>query len=215
MRLYRSLGYLVYMSLVVTVCALAVISCAVVQQAPQKSTKYATTEYKGQVSSSARQELNKEYPSGFWKDEAIAVPAKDRLRVGVNQFSSPKNMANLSQQVADIFFTTFIQSGAFDMYERAKLEKLVAEHELSQTGLVDPSKAKEIGRLVGIDVLIVGSLSETNSRQRIDVRVIDIQTGQAVLADRMDRTINPQNTAFLARKLINKMVERYYVNSSK
>jgi len=203
------------MSLVVTVCALAVISCAVVQQAPQESTKYATTEYKGQVSISTRQELNKEYPSGFWKDGAIAVPTKDRLRVGVNQFSSPKNMANLSQQVTDIFFTTFIQSGAFDMYERVKLEKLVAEHELSQTGLVDPSKAKEIGRLVGIDVLIVGSLSETNSRQRIDVRVIDIQTGQVVLADRIDRTINPQNTAFLARKLINKMVEWYYANSSK
>jgi len=215
MRLYRSLGYLLCMGLVVTVCALAVISCVVVQQAPQESTKYTAAEYEGQVSSSTRLELNKEYPSGFWKDEAIAVPAKDRLRVGVNQFSSPKNMANLSQQVTDIFFTTFIQSGAFDMYERIKLEKLIAEHELSQTGLVDSSKAKEIGRLVGIDVLIVGSLSEANSRQRVDVRIIDVQTGQAVLADRMDRAINTQNTAFLARKLVNKMVERYYANSSK
>ena len=203
-----------YMSLVVTVCALTVISCAGVQQAPQKSTKYATTEYEGQVSNSTRKALNKEYPSGFWKGEAIAVPMKDRLRVGVNQFSSPKKMADLSQQVADIFFTTFIQSGAFDMYERAELKKLVAEHELSQTGLVDPSTVKEMGRLVGIDVLVVGSLSETNNRQRIDVRVIDIQTGQAVLADRMDRTINPQNTAFMARTLVNKMVEWYYANRS-
>jgi curli biogenesis system outer membrane secretion channel CsgG len=50
----------------------------------------------------------------------------------------------------------------FTIVERLRLEDVMTEQHLELSGLVDPSTAKEVGKLLGIDYLVVGNLHQFN-----------------------------------------------------
>ncbi len=78
--------------------------------------------------------------------------------------------------------TAFIKSGHFDVVERAQLEKALKELKIGMSGLVDPDTQKQIGKLLGASLIVLGSISEANSKVSIDARVVSIESGKAVSA---------------------------------
>ena len=50
----------------------------------------------------------------------------------------------------------------FTIVERLRLEDVMREQHLELSGLVDPSTAKEVGKLLGVDYLVVGNLHQFN-----------------------------------------------------
>ncbi len=50
----------------------------------------------------------------------------------------------------------------FTIVERLRLEDVMTEQHLELSGLVDPSTAKEVGKLLGVDYLVVGNLHQFN-----------------------------------------------------
>ena len=53
--------------------------------------------------------------------------------------------------------TDLVQNGFYEVLERTQLEKIMAEHRLTMTGLVDESQAAQIGKLLGVDAIMLGS----------------------------------------------------------
>lgn len=51
-----------------------------------------------------------------------------------------------------------VESGRFDVFERAQVAKILNEHEMSMTGLVDEKSAAKIGKMLGAEALILGSV---------------------------------------------------------
>jgi hypothetical protein len=49
--------------------------------------------------------------------------------------------------------------GSFEILERSQLDNLVSEHQLSVSGMVDESSTSEIGQVLGVEVLVYGSVS--------------------------------------------------------
>jgi curli biogenesis system outer membrane secretion channel CsgG len=95
----------------------------------------------------------------------------------------------LGKQVTDLMSKALTESGAFLVFERPDIGKVEAEGRLSSTQL----------NLIGVDVLVIGSLTEfgrktlgatgfvsASKRQvafaKIDIRVVDTQTGQVMFA---------------------------------
>lgn len=60
---------------------------------------------------------------------------------------------------ADLFAHALLASGA-DVVERSRLESVLAEHQLSAAGALDPSTVRRIGSLLGVDALFVGSVTQ-------------------------------------------------------
>lgn len=184
--------------------------CAALREAPQPSTRYEEGAYRGQIPADTHQQLREAYPPQFWKSIG-AVPSGKRLRIGVMLFVGPAIWEDLCRKATDTFYTEFTKSGAFRMYERTQQNKLVQEFQLNQTGLIDASTAKNVGQQIGIDLLVLGSVYRAEADEaRLDVRVIDIETGEAVIADAMVRALTSRNTSALARRVVSRIVERYY-----
>ena len=95
----------------------------------------------------------------------------------------------LGKQVADLMSKALTESGAYLVFERPDIGRIQAEGRLTDTGL----------NLVGVDVLIIGSLTEfgrktvgasgfvsSSKRQvafaKVDVRAVDVNTGQVFFA---------------------------------
>jgi hypothetical protein len=59
------------------------------------------------------------------------------------------------------------------------LEQLLKEQELQLTGVVDSETAVEIGKLVGAQLVVIGSIVKTGTVYTINSRFIDVETGIA------------------------------------
>ena len=62
------------------------------------------------------------------------------------------------QGVENLFAKYLIESG-FKVVERAQLESVLREHNISVSGYLSPDTTREIGRILGVDVLLIGEVS--------------------------------------------------------
>lgn len=69
------------------------------------------------------------------------------------------------------------RSLVYELVDRANLESLLREMELSLTGMVYPSDIVEIGNLAGVKAFLWGDISETRDRFLISLNVTDAETG--------------------------------------
>ena len=76
-------------------------------------------------------------------------------RIGVMAFSSQWQTL---QGVENLFAKYLLQNG-FKVVERAQLESVLAEHHIAVSGYLSPQTTREIGRILGVDVLLVGEIS--------------------------------------------------------
>jgi TolB-like protein len=79
--------------------------------------------------------------------------------------------------------SSLVNQGVFRVIERQQLEKVLAEQKLQMSGLIDNNSAAEIGKMLGADGIIVGSITEygrtiyPKARLTVNVRVIEVKTG--------------------------------------
>lgn len=76
-------------------------------------------------------------------------------RIGVMSFSGAQNSL---QGVENLFAKYLIQAG-YKVVERAQLESILREHNISVSGYLSPETTREIGRILGVDVLLIGEVS--------------------------------------------------------
>ncbi|MDD2805872.1 MAG: CsgG/HfaB family protein [Elusimicrobiales bacterium] len=76
-------------------------------------------------------------------------------RVAVLSFSGPKG-----ELAADLMTQSLLENGA-DVIERQRLDSVMREQSLTASSAFDPSTAKQIGKLLGVDALFVGTVAES------------------------------------------------------
>jgi curli biogenesis system outer membrane secretion channel CsgG len=196
-------------------------------EAPQTNTVYKQTGYQGQVPAAIQAQLDARFPPSFWKQQGFNIAPEDRMSVGIRQFMVITQQANrlpdLGQMITEIFTTAFMQSELFTVVERQQLKKVLNEHELNQSGIMNPETAEALGNITGLKVLVTGSISQIGNNQRIDARAIDLSTGQVLVADRLPpifnsqnvniRPINASNINSFAHQFVRKMAKILYGQS--
>jgi curli biogenesis system outer membrane secretion channel CsgG len=124
-----------------------------------------------------------------------------KRRVGVVDFENKTAYGQrLGTAASDILVTELAKSGKFIVVERDKMGRLLEEQKLGLTGAVDPKTAAQMGKLLGLNAIVTGSISQfgvattgsdyllTQTKKQVasctvDVRVVDVETGQIIWAD--------------------------------
>ena len=70
-----------------------------------------------------------------------------------------------------------VNTKAFEVVERQELEKVLQEQSLGQTGILDSKSAAQVGNILGVDVLITGTLIYFDDTFEVVARQIDATTG--------------------------------------
>lgn len=130
--------------------------------------------------------------------EAFAAP-----RVAIVDFENRTHYRTswrLNSGAADMLTTELVKATKLDVFERERMSSILKEQDFGQSGRIDPSTAAEIGRLIGVDFIVTGAITEFGSSNSggggggvnigkknfmasVDVRIIDVNTGQIVFAD--------------------------------
>ena len=78
--------------------------------------------------------------------------------------------------------SALIDSGHFNVVERSKLKVILRELKLSMTGLMQESAKKNVGHLQMADLILTGTLAEIRREWDINLRLLNVRTGQALAA---------------------------------
>lgn len=120
---------------------------------------------------------------------------QSKLRVAVVAFENSSTWSywgdNLGRAAADVFVTALMETGKFSMIERDKVDIVLAEQDFGATGRITPQTAAQIGKMLGVDLLLTGSVTQFSiSRTGGGIRGVSVgvTTGKVVLQSRLVNT---------------------------
>ena len=90
----------------------------------------------------------------------IAVMDFDYATVQSTSAAMFGNDVDVGKGIADLLVTDLVKDGSFSIIERKALDKIMAEQNFSNSQRADPTSAARIGKLLGVDAILVGSITE-------------------------------------------------------
>ena len=123
---------------------------------------------------------------------------------------------DMGRIVSEWMITALVKEGRFEVVERRLLEKVINEQKLATSGLVDESSATQLGRILGVKVIISGSILKLHDTIEVNARIIDVQTASIIAAESIKSTSTvrlEELVARMAEKIIKDFpLEGYIVN---
>jgi curli biogenesis system outer membrane secretion channel CsgG len=128
----------------------------------------------------------------------------DKPRIAVLEF---KNKADNqwwyhggAAAAQDVFVTELVKSGKFRVVDREQLEAMMQEKHLTQSGDIDKSTAMKLGKILGLNYLLTGAVTEYGNTDvsgggggvsagkrkfvaALNARLINASTGEVLWAD--------------------------------
>ena len=120
---------------------------------------------------------------------APTASAQEKLTMAVGAFANRTGDASLeplSKGLADMLVTDLAIADGLKLVERARLQSIVDELNLSGSKLVDPKTAQRVGRLIGADLMLVGAYAAVEPTMRLDARLITVETGEIIATAKAD-----------------------------
>ncbi|MBL8955231.1 MAG: hypothetical protein JNK82_30935 [Myxococcaceae bacterium] len=153
-----------------------------------------------------------------WKYEASSVltlllpallsaAAPSKPVVSVLYFENRTTDASLQvlqKGMAEMIITDLVAWDGVTVVERSRLDAVLGELKLQQTKAFDPGTAVKVGKLIGAQYAITGSLFLQGEQLRIDAAVVNIERGETVASA---SAAGSKDTVFdLEQKLVDQLV---------
>jgi len=138
-------------------------------------------------------------PSG-WDDSII-----DKIKVGkstkkvlaVLDFEGNEKLkGKVDLKMSDMLTTSLVKTARFEIVERNKIDKVFKEQNFGLSGMVDENTAAEVGKLLGAEYVVFGSITSATRKDidkfgyilvrievGIDVRAVNTTTGKILLSE--------------------------------
>src|SRR6266404_678174 len=71
------------------------------------------------------------------------------------------------------------------MVDRANIKSILAEHKLTEEGLVNPANAKKLGEFAGVDTILIGTVSSLDAGFVLTVKAVSTESSRIVAAGRI------------------------------
>jgi len=115
---------------------------------------------------------------------------------------------DMGKIVAEWFITALVKEGRFEVVERSMLQKIVAEQKLAISGLVDESTATQLGKVLGVKVVITGTVMKLQNVTEINARIIDVESASIITAENV-RSTNTTSLQQLVVQMSDKIIKNF------
>lgn len=113
---------------------------------------------------------------------------------------------NIGTGLSDMLVTQLVKTGKFMVVERKELSKILSEQGLGMSGVVTPQSAAQVGKVIGVELMVMGSVTEfgekksgvggaigrlgfggkvtrRKARSVVDIRLVNTSTAEIILAE--------------------------------
>ncbi|MBN1999638.1 PEGA domain-containing protein [candidate division KSB1 bacterium] len=112
--------------------------------------------------------------------------AQAKPRIAVLPFSDTNansKREGYGEAISGMLMTELINGKIFQVIERNEIQRMMEEMALQISGAVDSNTAKRIGEILGVEILVFGTVAKFGDLVETDIRLIDTETGEALLAE--------------------------------
>lgn len=138
-----------------------------------------------------------------------SATAQPKKRIAVSRFDDGAHYHGCGTGIADMLATALVKSGKFIVVERKDLDRVLDEQRLGASGVITAETAPAMGKVLGVDLVVVGSVSELGTKKTdigggaslfglgvsskgaravVDIRLINTTTGQIMVAESEEGT---------------------------
>lgn len=152
---------------------------------------------------------------------------KKRIAVFVFEDKTDKswrwwNNKGVGNGVSDMLTTALVKSGNYRVIERMELDRILSEQDFGQSGRITPQSAAQIGQVLGVELAVMGSVSEFGYKKGetggaikgfgigvssqsatvgIDVRMVNTSTGEIITAENVRKQKSSKGIKLRTKKL--------------
>ncbi len=138
----------------------------------------------------------------------------ERISIAVVRFKTLNTKAQdiaLGDLISETFTTALVNSKAYKIIERAQLDKVIKELEMSQTGFIDTTDAVAIGKMVNADAIITGSVALLAGQLQLNARIIEIESAYVISAETRTTSYSLRNINKATQEIVQNL-SRKFVN---
>ncbi len=119
---------------------------------------------------------------------SVDSASKRNPTIAVMPFEGKLLAPEESQVLSDALTTELQSKRTMRVVERSQVEKILSEQGFQRSGACDGSEcAVEVGKIAGLDRMIVGSVGKLGGTWSMAVRMVDVQTGEILSSARDTR----------------------------
>jgi TolB-like protein len=116
----------------------------------------------------------------------IAKAGKKRIAV-VDFTDLQGNITELGRFIAEEISADFTMTAkGFEVIDRNHLSRILAEHKLSVSGIVDQKTVQKLGQIAGVDAIVTGSITPLENSVRVVCKIIATDTARIIGAAKGD-----------------------------
>ena len=104
--------------------------------------------------------------------------SQKKSKIAIIEFSDLEgNKIKMGKYIAEELTTRLFKTKKFDVVERSMLEKILKEQQLSLTGILDEESARKLGKILGVDAICSGTITDLSNTIKINARLVSTETG--------------------------------------
>jgi TolB-like protein len=147
----------------------------------------------------------------------LALYAAEKKSVAVNPIIGRGVDSTTALVLTDYLSSYLHETGEYDVMERATMNAILKEQQFQKSGACDDQACMvEMGQLLGVSHLVVGTVSKLGSKYVIQTRMIDIKTGKitqfakaeaTTIEEQLDKSMRKIAYSYSEKKLEDKSIK--------
>lgn len=113
------------------------------------------------------------------------IPETERKNVAVLDFSiSPASIGDDSAVIlTELFQDVLVKAKAFNVIDRRRMESVLKELKLQQSGVTNADAAASLGKLLNAQEILMGTVRGLGSKRIVSVSMVDVETSKIIYSD--------------------------------
>jgi TolB-like protein len=137
---------------------------------------------------------------------SIAGTGSEKTYIALSNITRQGIDESAAAIITDRLRSELFKTGAFRVLEREQMDEILEEQEFQQSDCVSDACLVEVGQLLGVTHMVTGSLGKLGKIYTINLRMIDVETGEVVYTRDTDcqcpiEEVLSQSTVDIARKM--------------
>ncbi|HBE03879.1 MAG: hypothetical protein A2096_14685 [Spirochaetes bacterium GWF1_41_5] len=113
----------------------------------------------------------------------IFSQVQDRMRIAIMDLEPKAVSVDVAGVVSDLIRTELFNTGLFRVVERSEMDKIMREQQFQAGGCTDTDCAVQLGQILAVRKMLVGTVSRLGAKFIINARIIDVEKAEMEFAE--------------------------------
>ena len=106
--------------------------------------------------------------------------AEEKIQIAVMDLTARDVSSSVAGTVSDFLRNDLFNTGKYVVLERSNIDKLMKEQSFQMTGCTTTDCAVEIGKILNMRQMVVGSIGKIGSTYYLNLKIVDVETAQMI-----------------------------------